>query len=204
MNDDSTSKKRDRLEAMIAILLGIAAVFVAVAGYQSALRNGDSIDSFNQGIRSINDANTFFNQAVQKQTTDQALFLEYAKATQDGNDTLRTYLRRNIMDPNLRAGLREWENDATDKVLSPLTADAYQIPEQAEGERLEKLTNRQFETARALDNKGDRFDLVGVIVASSLFFLGIAGVMRNMRTKIVGVSLGAATLIAGFAMWLTI
>jgi hypothetical protein len=108
------------------------------------------------------------------------------------------------MDSNLRAGLREWENDATDKVLSPLTADAYQIPEQAEGERLEKVTNRQFETARALDNKGDRFDLVGVIVASSLFFLGIAGVMRNMRTKIVGVSLGAATLIAGFAMWLTI
>jgi len=78
------------------------------------------------------------------------------------------------------------------------------VPAQGEAERLEKLTDRQFVEAKGLDDEGGRFNLVGVIVASSLFFLGIAGVMRNMRTKIIGTVLGAASLIASIAIYATI
>jgi len=199
-----TPQRRDRLEAVIATLLGLAAVTVAVASYQGTLRDGDSIKSFNEGIRSINDANGFFNEAVQTVSRDQELFLEYAKATQDDKADLANYLRTSIMDNNLRRGVTQWLNDKTDEIPTAIDAPAYKVPAQAEAERLEKLTDRQFVEAKVLDDEGDRYNLVGVIVASSLFFLGIAGVMRNMRTKIIGTVLGTASLIASIAIYATI
>jgi hypothetical protein len=199
-----TPKRRDRLETLIATLLGLAAVLVAVASYQGSLRDGDSIKSFNLGIRSINDANGFYNEAVQTVARDQALFLEFAKASQDNKGDLATYLRTSIMDNNLRRGVTQWLNDKTDKIETPIDAPAYEVPAQGEAERLEKLTDRQFAEAQSLDDEGDRYNLVGVIVASSLFFLGIAGVMRNIRTKVVGTALGAVSLVASIAIYATI
>uniref|UniRef100_UPI003569A20D hypothetical protein n=1 Tax=Paraconexibacter sp. TaxID=2949640 RepID=UPI003569A20D len=174
---------RDRFEAIIATLLGLAAILVAVASYQGSLRDGDSIKSFNEGIRSINDANGFFTEATQTAGRDQALFLEYAKAAQSDNADLASYLKEAIMDDNLRGAVDAWENDKTDEIATPLDAPEYEVPQQNEAERLVKVTDRQFATARSLDEEGDKFNLVGVIVASSLFFLGIAGVVRSRRTR---------------------
>ncbi len=195
---------RQRFEAIIATLLGLAAILVAVASYQGSLRDGDSIKSFNEGIRSVNDANGFFTDATQATARDQALFLEYAKAAQSDNADLGAYLKEAIMDDNLRGAVEEWENDKSDEIATPLDAPSYAVPQQDEAERLVKQTDRQFATARALDEEGDTFNLVGVIVASSLFFLGIAGVVRSRRTRLIGTVLGATTLLVASGIWLTI
>lgn len=194
----------DRIEIAIAALLGLAAILVAVAGYQSTLRDGDSIKAFNEGIRSTNDSNAFFNEAVQTATRDQSLFLEFAKATQEDNSDLAQYLYENVMDDNLRGAVDEWQKDESNEIGSPLEAPAYALPQQTEGERLTKVTDRKFTEARALDDEGDQYSLVGVIVASALFFLGIAGVMSSMRTKVVGTAAGSISLLVAFAIWLTI
>lgn len=198
-------RNRGRMEVIIATLLGLAAVLTAVAGYQSALRGGDSIQSFNDGIRSTNDANAFYSEATQTVSRDQALFLEYAKAAQDPKTAeLSQYLKATLMDENLSKATDEWQDDETDKIATPLDAPSYAVPQQDEAERLSKLTDRQFNEARALDDEGDQYDLVGVIVASSLFFLGIAGVMSSFRIKLVGTALGTGTLVAATAIWLSI
>jgi hypothetical protein len=202
--EPNPSRLRDRLETILAIMLGLAAVLVAVSGFQGALRGGESIASYNDGIRSINDANAYFNEAVQVQNRDQAVFLEFAKAVQSEDEDMVAYLRTAIMDDNLRGAVDEWVNDESDEILSPLTAPSYQLPQQVEGERLAALTGQQFEQARALDDKGDKYDLVGVIVASSLFFLGIAAVVSNMRTKVAGAALGTVTLVVASVMWLMV
>ena len=85
---DKNDTHRQRFEAIIATLLGLAAILVATASYQSSLRDGESIKSFNEGIRSINDANGYFTDATQATARDQALFLEYAKAAQSDNADL--------------------------------------------------------------------------------------------------------------------
>lgn len=203
-SDHADSRARDRLETLIASLLGLAAVLVAVAGYQATLRDGDSIKSFNEGIRSINDANGFYNEATSVVSRDQSLFLEYAKAAKDGDEDLAGYLKEAIMDDNLRAAVDAWEKDTGDDIATPLDTDAYQLDELGEAERLEQRTNAQFTQARKLDDEGDNYALVGVIVATSLFFLGIAGVMSRMRTKVVATALGATTLVGSFALWLTV
>jgi len=206
MTEDTTpgTKRHDRLEILIASLLGLAAILVAVAGYQASLRDGDSVKSFNEGIRATNDANGFYNEASQTFGRDQSLFLEYAKAAQDPKQAdLGTYLHDAIMDDNLRGAVDEWQADDSG-IATPLDAKSYAVPEQDEAERLSKVTDHKFAEARALDDEGDKYSLVGVIVASSLFFLGIAGVMSSIRTKIVGTAAGAISLAVAFGIWLTI
>lgn len=200
----SDDKSGTRFEAIIATLLGLAAILVAVASYQGSLRDGDSIKAFNEGIRAVNDSNGWFTEATQKASRDQGLFLEYAKAAQAEDGDLATYLKEAIMDENLRGAVKEWEDDDTNEIATPLDAPKYETPEAAEGERLAKLTDRKFAEARALDEEGDQYNLVGVIVASSLFFLGIAGVVRSKKTRLFGTVLGAATLVGSFGIWLTI
>ena len=201
---DTESKGfNDRLEIAIAILLGLAAVLTAVVGFQGSLRDGDSIKSFNEGIRASNDANGFYNDASQTFGRDQQTFLEYAKAVQSGDDDLTTYLHDGIMDDNLRAAVDDWAKPEND-IASPLDSDLYKTPDADQGEKLAKETDQKFAEARALDDEGDKFNLVGVITASSLFFLGIAGVMSARRTKLAGVSLGAITLVVSIVMWLTV
>jgi hypothetical protein len=78
------------------------------------------------------------------------------------------------------------------------------VPQQAEAVRLTELTEKQFTEAQRLDNEGDDYGLVGVIVASSLFFLGIAGVMSAIRIKLAGTALGFITLVVAFGMWLSV
>lgn len=201
---EDTSKTRGRFELIIALLLGLAAVLTAVASYQGALRSGDSLKAFNEGIRAVNDANGYYNEAAQVVSRDQALFLEYAKAAQSENADLTAYVKGALMDDNLRAAVEDWENTEDDEVLTPLDSDKYEVPQQAEAERLTKKTDQKFNEARALDDEGDQYDLVGVIVASALFFLGIAGVVTSMRIKFFATILGSVTLVVSFVMWLAI
>lgn len=201
---DDRERANSRLETLIATLLGLAAVLVAVTGYQAALRDGDSIKAFNEGIRSINDANGYFNEATSVYNRDSSLFLEFAKASQEENEDLAAYVKETLMDETLSVATDEWLEDESGEVLTPLDAPSYEIPQQAEAERLTEATDRQFAKAVALDNEGDDYGLVGVIVASSLFFLGIAGVMSSTRIKYAGTGLGIVTLVVSFVMWLMV
>lgn len=178
-------------------------MLTAVASFQGALRSGDSLKAFNEGIRSVNDANGYYNEAAQVVSRDQALFLEFAKATQADNSELAAYVKEALMDDNLKAAVDDWQN-SDDDILTPLDSPKYEVPQQAEAERLTKKTDQQFAEARALDDQGDQYDLVGVIVASALFFLGIAGVVSSLRIKFFATILGSATLVVSFVMWLAI
>ena len=51
-----------RLELVIAILLGLAAIVGALATYLGHVSEGHSIKKFNQAVQSVNDANLFYTQ----------------------------------------------------------------------------------------------------------------------------------------------
>jgi hypothetical protein len=208
MSSDAPTPERSarfagRLDLVIATLLGLAAVLIAVASYQATLKDGEMTDSYNQGIRATNDANGFFGEAFQTTARDQALFLDFAQAAQQENAELAEYLQSAIMDDNLRAAVEEWQEDGNE-AATPFETEAYELPAQAEAERLTEETERQFAQAREHNETSDRYTLVGVIVVTSLFFLGIAGVMPALRTKLVATGAGAITLLVAFGLWLTV
>lgn len=193
MTTDMEEGAASRLETLLAVLLGIAAIITAFAAYNASLKDGDTIKAYNQGIRSITDANGFYNEALQQVNRDEGVFIQFATAAVEDNLDLRDYLKEDLMDDNLRAAVKEWED--VDDLASPIDAEAYEVPAQAEAEKLEKQTNTRFAEAQSLDDSGDRFELAGVIGAVSLFFLGIAGVFRSSRMKYTATGIGAVVLL---------
>lgn len=201
MSTDMGERNTGRLETLLAVLLGAAAIITAFAAYNASLKDGDTIKAYNQGIRSITDANGFYNQALQQVNRDEGVFIQFATAAFEDNLDLRDYLREGLMDENLRGAVKEWED--SDDLASPIDAEAYQVPAQAEAETLEKRTNERFAEAQTLDDSGDRYELAGVIGAVSLFFLGIAGVFRSTRMKLTATTIGAVVLVVSAGMTLS-
>jgi hypothetical protein len=195
-------QKSGRLEALQAVLLGIAAVLTAFAAYQASLKDGDTIKTYNQGILAITESNAFYNQYGQKVDNDESLFLEWAKADEQGDDELRDFIRTQLMEPNLRRALKAY-NRPGNPDATPTETKVYDDSDFKEAQRLERVTERRFERAQRIDAAGDRYELAGVIGAVSLFFLGIGGVFRAPRLKVAATAMGAGVLVVCGVMLLS-
>lgn len=189
-----------RFETLLATLLGIAAVATAFSAYQAEMKGGEATAAFHEATLSMTDAAAVLNAGLIEITRDQGLFLEYAKANLEDNHDLARYVRVNLMDGNLRAGLREWERSPDDTgPLTAMDAEAYKTESLDEASETVDETQRLFDQAGAADEEGDRYVLISVFLAVALFFLGLAGVLRIRRTRIsmavIGVSVLALSLV---------
>lgn len=190
----------DRLDILLAALLGIAAVFTAWAAYQSALLGGDASKGFTEATRTSAAANAASNASSQIRINDQALFLEYATAAQQENLELVAYLRTSLMRPELVAAIEWWEAtpDGPDSPTSPFVPENpnWTDAESVKAAELNAQAVTQVQTAERLDKRGDSFDLVTVILATSLFLLGIASVFKQPKIKLAMGMIGAVALVA--------
>lgn len=180
-----------RLEAVLAVLLGLGAIMTAFAAYQASLKDGATVKAYNQGIRALSDANTFHNLYSQQVDHHETMFFEWEKARKTGDHEMASFIRHQLMEPNLRKALREY--DSSD-AATPTETRVYDDSHYREAIRLEKVTKRRFREAQAHDDTGDTYQLAGVVGAVALFFLGVAGVFRSWRMKIPAAVIGTLVL----------
>jgi hypothetical protein len=192
-----------RWEILIATLLGLAAVATAFAAYQAELNDGDSIKNFNEGIRSVSDANQAYLEGNQQFVQDQALFLEYAKAANNDDPGLAEYMKT-LMSEELRKGIDWWQNTKND-ADTPFVDEnpEYSIPAYATGEQLTKKTDAQFKAARDFDEDGDRYTLITVILAAALFLYGIAAVSKNHTVRYATAAIGGSIFLLSLVLLAT-
>lgn len=159
---------RFRLEMLIAILLGIAALVGAAGAYFGHVAEGHSISSFNegisqanvdfnQGIRDSTDSNLFYSQGNQKFVEYRLIFQEFAKDAYQGlktnDETVATYIQKTLMDPALQKMVAWWETGSnTTKYSSPFVdQDPYygnSIPDYAQGQKLDQQATSEFKSAK--------------------------------------------------------
>ena len=200
---DADSGDRGRFDILIATLLGIAAVATAFAAYQAELHDGDSLKAFNEGNRTVSDANQWYLQGNQIQAQDQALFIEYAKALRSDDTELAAYFEQELMRPELVKAIAWWKKD--EKAQTPFVErnPDYVIEEFAQGEADTKKTNRLFATAKDEDEKGDRYTLITVILAAALFLYGIAAVAKQVRVRNFATAIGLGIFVLAAALLIT-
>lgn len=200
-------RREARFEVLIAALLGLAAALTAFAGYQASLLDGETLKSFQEANRTVSDANTFYTQGNQVSAEDHTLFAEYAKANFAKNDDLAEYLET-LMRPELVAAIRWWEDPANEANAgeTPFGDEnpKYEVSDFAEAEELTATTDKLFAKAAVDDDRGDQYTLVTVILALSLFLLGIAGVARQSRLRVGMVIIGTVVLVGATGMMLTV
>jgi hypothetical protein len=201
--DPDEAGRSSGLDVTIAIILGIAAILTAFAGYKAALADGDTLAGFQEGTAQYGDANQAYIEGYQQETSDLGLFKDYALAKQRGDKKGASFIYNNLMDGTLPAATDEWEASGGE-IPSAFEAPAYKVKPYDRAEAARAEGDKQFEAAGVKDKEGDKYTLATVILAIALFFGGVAGVTRSHLISVTTVVLSALLVVVAGAYMTTI
>ena len=211
MSDTITSESKasfkDRVEQIIAVMLGLAAIITAWTAFQSS-QLGDKVqESFSEGIRSSDQASQEYNTAIATDNQDQAIFLEYAKALVSEDEVTATYIQESLMSPELAAAVQWWIEQPDD--TGPDSPFVEENPNWDDSSwntaaDLDVEAQQYFDSARQADADGDEFDLLEVIVTLSLFLFGVASLVRQQKIQVGLATVGGLILIYSIIMTITL
>ena len=188
----------DRTEIVIAILLGIAAILTAWATFQSSQLGGQVSAAYSEGIALSDHASQMYNDATAADVQDQALFLEFAKASQTGDEATATYIHDALMTPELAAAIDWWvEQPESSNYDTPFVEDNPNWSTQMydDADATDAQSQEQFAKAKTADGLGADFDILAIIIAIALFLFGVASLVRQERIKIGLGAVGAVILV---------
>lgn len=193
-----TTFLRRNVEVILAILLGLIATVTAYASFQSSLYDGNQAQSYTNGTNLSTEAESVYLEANQQFVQDTQLF-----------DRL-TDLRLDIAnpDPAISAAAQEkydviyfqsvseefgaaieWadaQNEAdAEFYYSPLDNEDYQAFLFGPYADLKAEADAKIAEGDLANTYGDRLTLTTVMMAISLFLLGIAAVVRQFKVQMI-------------------
>lgn len=205
---DAVEKEQgfDKFELFTAILLGLAAIGTAIAGYQSSLWGGKSVEAYGESSTIATKAAGERSRAVTTMAHDQSvdiqakrLIIEGADAVEDGDQgyaqrayEVASYLYTVQFSDTAYKTLALPMENRTDKTKQ-LTLSADILNESSEkdleGDYVKEMlaqsnkgfedADKRFDEGRKANDIGDSFDLNVVIFTVALFFAGIALVFKT-------------------------
>lgn len=206
-NGDGDS--RDRLELWITIGLGLAAIVTALFVYLTDVHDDEADLAFSDGIAQVTEATGSFVTAAQLRASDENLFAEYAQLAYAGSlgdrfsQQAADYVREGIMRDELKAAVLWWSQETqkpggAERYPTPFVEDnpEYTEPELAAAQETSATAAASFEEAQDEQKAGDTFIIADIIVASALFFFGLAGVVAARMLKVRLTVLGYALFVA--------
>jgi hypothetical protein len=203
----------DVFELLTAFLLGLAATATALVAHENALWSGKSTDFYSESATLTSKASNLDNSAVVDVSQDSNIEIEAKKLIREGlrSDNaddkeealnLASYLLTGWLTDEaykafeLPADYRDGKK--TDEYLPEETLvtfletegldDEYTDTLFGESEDLFEEADKSFAAAREANDAGDKFSFAAVLYAISLFFAGIASVLRSRVRWLVWVS----------------
>jgi hypothetical protein len=192
-----------RLELITAILLGLAALATAWAAFQGSQYDGQMLTSFTEANLNLSDANAFYSEGDQIFLQDEMLFLEYERAVYDGDTEFAQHLKDTLMSDQLIAAIEWWELPENQDFYSPFVDENpnYVLDSYTQADELSDATDEAFQAGQAANNTGDKYNLITVLLAASLFVLGIATGFRIVALRLAVIGIGAAIFL-GATIWM--
>lgn len=191
-------KRLDRVEVVIAILLGIAAILTAWATFQSSQLSGSVVALYSQGIRLADAASQDYNDATAAEVADESIFLEYTKSLHTGQKKMAVYIHGSLMSPELAAAIDWWEgqpHSSTNPTPFTKANPHWSVPQFDTARQKDAQAEAKFDEADHIDALATTFDILSIIIAISLFLFGVASLVRQDRIKI-GLSIVGTLLLA--------
>jgi hypothetical protein len=189
---------RRRIEVASTLLLAIATVATAWAGYQAARWHGKQAIAQSQATAARVDATRLSGVAGRKGQVDVAVFIQWVDARAQSDTALATFYRRRFSDhlaPAFRAWIAMRPFDNANAALSPFELPQYVIPEARQAAALETKAKASADVARVDIEHADDYVLCVVLLASALFFAGLSTRLPTLRSEAVILGLGWAVLL---------
>jgi len=201
-----------RFELFEAIMLSIAALLAAWAGFQSAKWSGEQANSYSQAGASRVESSRSSTLAGQQTTVDVISFTQWLQAANaegllnkppdpDGiyvpdPNALSGFLFERFR-PEFTVAVNAWLATRPrlngDAPPTPFAMPEYQVAAAGEARRLEQVAEAQSADARRANQISDNYVLMTIMFATVLFFAGISSKMDTFRAR--AFLLGAAAVL---------
>ena len=211
-----------RFELFEAVLLSIAAVLAAWAGFQSSQWSGQQDDAYNRASEARVEASQASDRSGQEQVADLVTFTEWLAAAereglfdsgvQTGDyepdpELLSGFLYQRFR-PEFEVAVDAWvaTSPGTDPEAppSPFAMDEYVLQSDLDEQGFEAEAERATDEARIANDRSDDYVLMTILFATVLFFAGISSKMDTLRARVLLLSVGAVILVVSGVIVLTL
>ena len=202
-NQPRLGRLLSNVELTTAILLGVVSVTTAYASFQASLYDGETAKQFSEGQNSQTEAESLYLEANQQYIRDVQLWDKMTELQIEvDSDPLAAPVSQLKYDTLLFTSVSEdlnaaiiWsaEQNAADPATytSPFESEDYQNALFGAWAEEDDKSIAAFAAGDAADKNGDALTLTTVLMAISLFLLGVAAVARQLRVQLIliGVSM---------------
>ncbi|MDI1344178.1 MAG: hypothetical protein PSV22_08790 [Pseudolabrys sp.] len=204
---------RNNTEVIIAILLGVVSIGTAYASYESSLYGGQQAQAYTNGTNFSTEAESLYLEGNQQYVQDSQLWqtltelrLDIAnpdpaisEAAQIKYDTV--YFQSVSDDFGAAIERADAENTANpDFYVDPSNDEEYQATLFGDYSDMKTKAEKTIAEGDLANTYGDRLTLATVIMAVSLFLLGIGAVVSAFRIKLIMGGVGVAIFIGAIAI----
>lgn len=206
----------EKLEIIIAILLGVTAILTAWAGWIGSLHGGNQATNYTQSNNLSSMGNSMYNEAAQDYMQDMLLWntiYDYAfdaEIAELNNKPQEAELIQEKIDKLIQDNCSEqfavaidWAMDQEEDV-SPFDMEGYVESYFEEANAVLDEADALLEEGKQDNANGDAYGLVTVIYSLVLFLLGIVGIFKKIPNRVLILCIACVCLVIATIYMLTI
>jgi hypothetical protein len=198
-NGEGAEARERRVEMIAAVLLAIATIVTAWSAYQATRWSGEQAASYVTASARRTESVRASARADTLTSIDVAIFLDWLDAVRKGDDGRAADLESRMRE-EFRPAFDAWRATAPDEEIPPghpFTRPEYVLAAQEEADRLEAEASASFNEGQEANQISDNFVLAAVMLASVLFFAGLAGTFDAFRAQVFLLALAVVMLVTG-------
>lgn len=190
------------MELLVVILLGIVSVATAYTSFQSTLYDGLTASSYSQAQNSQTEAESLYLEANQTYIQDSQTWARLTELGVDLEnpdpvvaenasakfDTLQFVLVDEVFEAAITWS--DEQTQATGEYVGPFDSEEYFATRFAAWQEEDTRSIALFEDAEEYNTLGDRLQLNTVLMAITLFLLGVAAVVKRRRIQWILIGFG--------------
>lgn len=178
MDTNSREQRIDRiLEITMALMLGVVALATAWSGYQAARWSGEQSTLYSRAGALRTESVRVANEGLSQVLFDVNLFTQWINAMADDNEVAAEFYGtrfRGEFQPAFTAWLETDPQNNPNAPSSPFAMAEYVVNSMNEADALQQEAGDTFAEGQAANEQADKYVFTAVILASVLFFAGIA------------------------------
>ena len=202
----SEARSIRRVELVSTILLALATVATAWAGYQASRWNGEQAKTAARANATRFEANRAHNLANAQTQVDVATFIQWVDAYANDDQELTDFYMARFR-PEFKPAVQAWIDTEPlqnpDAPLTPFAMPEYTLAATADAERLDATAPAEAAKARRDVDRATRYVLCVVLFAASLFFAGMSTRMRSPQAEAAVLAIGCVAFLGALAWMAT-
>lgn len=200
---EKTRRSIRRIDVVSTVLLAIATLATAWAGYQASRWHSEQAKMQAKATASRIESTRSQDVANREAQIDVALFFEWVDARSNGDASLANFYRERFTDrlaPAFRAWIATSPFTNPDAPTSPFVMKQYVVAANQESAAQEAAADAASAEATEDIQRADNYVLAVVLFAACLFFAGLSTRMRTLTAQKAILTLGCILLL-GTVIW---